>query len=427
MPLSDKAKLIQRLTKAAKDETRTPAARIVSARQLLRDTDFSQRSVRVAKHLGKLFMNDETQTPDIRKKASNLFQFCMDQRETAEQKNDADTITPAAPVNLGLDADIDEVLAARNKDVRSDPVAAKFIYFPRNDRNFLIQNFADLYDLLSVKTVQDLPESLFDGDPYNQLTEAAGRFHRTINPKWLSQYVAWKRAKFGDTIPPRESTYFTRFANEEEVQRWHALGTLVRFSDEPAGAELRKRELQTGTVKRWETSFLWNFWWQILLKNSTECYFMPADTPIQYLTEFPGVESKPVPQYSHVAKPQFDGERSLEVAAISPTIQPAAQVERVQLARPIGAPREICTFCNGLPEEVVPPHSCADYMTPASTVERAAVRTRRTVTPDTSHDERIKEKIVKAGFKDAIEGNRVRFDNQLITFSEWQKQHQDLM
>src|ERR1700691_5471062 len=203
MPLSDKAQLIQRLPKAAKDEAKSPAARIASARQLLRDTDFSQRSVRVAKHLGKLFMNDETQTPDIRKKASNLFQFCMDQRETAEQKNDADTITPAAPVNLGLDADIDEVLAGRNKDVRSDPVAAKFIYFPRNDRNFLIQNFADLYDLLSVKTVQDLPESLFDGDPYNQLTEAAGRFHRTINPKWLSQYVAWKRAKFGDRIPPR--------------------------------------------------------------------------------------------------------------------------------------------------------------------------------------------------------------------------------
>ena len=86
MPLSDKAKLIQRLTKGAKDEQKSPAARILSARQLLKETDFSQRSVRVAKHLGELFMNDETQTPDIRKKASNLFQFCLDERETDQDR-----------------------------------------------------------------------------------------------------------------------------------------------------------------------------------------------------------------------------------------------------------------------------------------------------------------------------------------------------
>src|ERR1700678_2437847 len=137
MPLSDKAKLIQRLTKAAKDEAKSPAARIASARQLLRDTDFSQRSVRVAKHLGKLFMNDETQTPDVRKKASNLFQFCLDERESDEQKGEADAVTPVAPVNLGLDASVEEALAIRNKNVRAE-IASKFIYFPRNDRNFLI-------------------------------------------------------------------------------------------------------------------------------------------------------------------------------------------------------------------------------------------------------------------------------------------------
>src|ERR1700721_2906640 len=121
MPLSDKAKLIQRLTKAAKDETRTPAARIVSARQLLWDTDFSQRSVRVAKHLGKLFMNDETQTPDIRKKASNLFQFCMDQRETDQETKGAE-IDPTALENLDLNMSISAALIGRNKNFREPPI-----------------------------------------------------------------------------------------------------------------------------------------------------------------------------------------------------------------------------------------------------------------------------------------------------------------
>jgi hypothetical protein len=150
---------------------------------------------------------------------------------------------------------------------------------------------------------------------------------------------------------------------------------------------------------------------------------MPADTPIQYLAEFPGIESKPVPQYSPAAKPQLNSERTAEVGTISPTIQPTAQVESVQLARPIGAPKEICTFCDGLPKEVVPPHDCRSYMAPVGTVDRAAARSRRTVTPNTSQDEKIKQRIRKLGYGDAIQGSQVLFDNVLISFREWERQN----
>jgi hypothetical protein len=291
-----------------------------------------------------------------------------------------------------------------------------------------------LYDLLSIKNVEDMPATLFDGDPFNELTAAAGRFHRTINPKYLSQFVAWKR-KLGDTIPPRESIYFRMFCHEEEVQRWHKLGTLPRVDDLPAGAELRKRLLRSGEIKRSEISWYWDLWWAILLKNSTECFFIPCDTPTQYEREFPGIESKPaLPEPPPTVKAQPKDDRSLEVTPVSPTIQPALVVQH---ARPAGAPKEVCSFCVGVPPEAVPPHRCSDYQGLAahedlfvdlnSMNNREAPRSRSAVAPIVSQDEKIKEKIVRAGFGDAIEGNRVRFDNQLITFSEWQKQHQHVV
>ena len=163
---------------------------------------------------------------------------------------------------------------------------------------------------------------------------------------------------------------------------------------------------------------------------------MPCDTPRQYLDEFPNIESKPaLPEPPPTVKAQPKDDRSLEVTPVSPTIQPAAPV--VRLARPLGAPKEVCSFCIGVPPECVPPHRCSDYQALAahkdlfvdldSMSNRQAPRSRASNAPIVAQDEKIKEKIIKAGFGDAIEGNRVRFDNQLITFSEWQKQHQHVV
>jgi hypothetical protein len=270
------------------------------------------------------------------------------------------------------------------------------------------------------------------------LTEAAGRFHRTINPKYLSQFVSWKRAKFGDTFPSRDSIYFWLFVNEEECRRWNKLGTINCPEEQPVGTELRKRLLRSGDMKRSEIPFSWDLWWQILLKKPDEVYWMPADTPNQYLTEFTGIELKPVaaaPLPAVKAKPA-----ELEPASIPQMAQPAPKIQRAIQLAPIGAPKEVCSFCFGVPPEAVPPHRCSDYQSLAqfkndyvdlnSMNNREASRSRDTAVQAANalnaQDEKIKEKIVKMGFGHAIQGNRVLFDNVLISFTEWQKHHEGI-
>ena len=426
---------IQKQRALVTDETRPPEARLNSARKLLRDFGHTVVNVKMSKRIAKLFLSDQAQSAEVRKRAGSLLEFAIKETETEEEQSEADTIK--APAILGLDSSAEEVLEVRNKDARFEPVANKFIYFPRNDRGYLMQNFADLYDLLGFAKTEDLPESLFD-DPYNQLTEAAGRFHRTINPKYLSQFVSWKRARFGDTFPPRDSIYFWLFVNEEECRRWNKLGTINCPEEQPVGTELRKRLLRSGDMKRSEIPFSWDLWWQILLKKPDEVYWMPADTPNQYLTEFTGIELKPVaaaPLPAVKAKPA-----ELEPASIPQMAQPAPKIQRAIQLAPIGAPKEVCSFCFGVPPEAVPPHRCSDYQSLAqfkndyvdlnSMNNREASRSRDTAVQAANalnaQDEKIKEKIVKMGFGHAIQGNRVLFDNVLISFTEWQKHHEGI-
>jgi hypothetical protein len=92
MAISDAAKEIRKLTATANDTARTPDVRLLAARKLLRDTGHSARSVRVAKRVAKLFMNDQNATAEQRKKAASLFEFVCDQRETEEDANAPESI-----------------------------------------------------------------------------------------------------------------------------------------------------------------------------------------------------------------------------------------------------------------------------------------------------------------------------------------------
>jgi hypothetical protein len=429
MPLSDKAKLIQRLTKAAKDEAKSPAARIASARQLLRDTDFSQRSVRVAKHLGKLFMNDETQTPDVRKKASNLFQFCLDERETDQETKGAE-IDPTALENLDLNMCISDALIRRNKDVRATPMPAKYIYFPRNDREYLILNFAGLFAFFGYSTAASIDESFFD-DPYNDLPDTGNRLQRSINPLFLKGYVEWKQAKFGDTIPDRTSSYFLRFCTNEQVRRWNKLGTLFVPAELAVGPELRRRQLQAHDVERWETPYLWALWHAIMLKRTGKYFLFSADTPREFMAEFPGIEKKPIlqeePQQPTNTPRRVESARAELPRAVSLVRSEAVvpKADPLALIRPAGAPKEICSYCAGAPPESVPPHSCLNYLVPVTSAEFAALQTPPVVAADNSQAERIKKRIREIGYGDAIsaDGKTVEFDCKQITFQQWENEN----
>src|SRR5271169_973075 len=86
MSLSDTAKEIRRLTQTAGDTERSADVRILAARKLLRVTTHSIRSVRVAKRISKLYMKDQEASAETRKKATSLFQFALDERESDDER-----------------------------------------------------------------------------------------------------------------------------------------------------------------------------------------------------------------------------------------------------------------------------------------------------------------------------------------------------
>src|SRR5580704_10823162 len=369
MPLSDKYKEIQRLTAIADDSGQPPESRILAARKLLRDTEHSLRSVRVAKRTAKLFTR-ETATHEIQKKAKSLLKYVADERESEQDKTEGGQ--PSIPENLNLETTLEEALPRRNKDARAVPMPSKFLYFPRGDRDYLIKNYADLCDIFGYTAAVEIDESFFE-DEYNKLPEAGSRFHRSLNPLWLKNYAEWKESKFGvDTIPDRQSVYFWMFVHDEEVRRWNKLGTLLTPEEQPVGAELRKRLLRSGEIKRSEISFLWALWWAVALKKADKWYAIRADTPIMYLHEFPGIERRKVSDEISAAKvtaTQRTPEKSFEITTTPMPVQQPRQP--AGFARPIGTPNEICSYCDGRPAEA-PPHDCLNYMIPVSYAEFVA-------------------------------------------------------
>jgi hypothetical protein len=101
------------------------------------------------------------------------------------------------------------------------------------------------------------------------------------------------------------------------------------------------------------------------------------------------------------------------------------KTDPLELSRPAGAPKEICSYCAGAPPESVPPHSCMNYLVPVTSAEFAALQTPRVVAADRSQNERIKKRICDKGYGDAIsaDGKTVEFDCRQITFQQWEKEN----
>ena len=89
---------IGKLRRYCNDSSHTPKNRILAARKLLRMTDYSARSVAIAKRVAKLFMHDELQIADIRKKATSLFEFAINPVETDKERDESDAINSTIAV-----------------------------------------------------------------------------------------------------------------------------------------------------------------------------------------------------------------------------------------------------------------------------------------------------------------------------------------
>ena len=425
MSANDKFSEVKKLREDAQDTTLAVELRLEKVKDLLKLLP-SGNNITLAKRYCKQLASVVGVPDETKKKiAKELGKIKGGHYTRAEPDDRSDT--EDAPVfnvveNLNLGSTLEEALAYRNKDVRANP-PAKFIYFPRDQRNYLTEHYADLYAPFGYKTtVAEIDESFFE-DEYNNLPAAGSQFHRSLNPAWLKAYVEWKREKFGDTLPSRQSIYFYMFCNEEEVRRWAKLGTLSTPSEQPIGGELRKRLLRSGEIKRWELPFLWNIHWALLLNRTGKYWVREGDIPIQCLIEFLGIE-----------KTQATGAETQDVRRkVLPPSSASTQPERsvnvtvnAVVGPRYGLPEEVCGYCRGFPKSEVPSHDCMVHMIPKDTADwlrvKPAASTQAVPDPEI---ERIKTRIRQQGYGDAIfsDGSGVEFDCRKISFQEWARQN----
>jgi hypothetical protein len=93
MPTTNEQIEIQKMTAIANNEEQKPEVRILAARRLLRYTTFSDRSVRVAKRVAKLYFTDEDVSSNVRAKAASLLEFVLNKPE--DDGSPLEVLTPA--------------------------------------------------------------------------------------------------------------------------------------------------------------------------------------------------------------------------------------------------------------------------------------------------------------------------------------------
>jgi hypothetical protein len=208
MPLTDAHKEIQKLTQAANDPGRSPAVRLLAARKLLRDTNFSARSVRVAKRVAKLFMHDEPIPADLCKKATSLLEFSVSKQESDEDR-DAQEVVPAVVVKPS-----------------DDPFAPEFWTIQHRNRGWDAEGIPPKKYILYHEPA-DLPEFGIPADPdlawtparAGQMleiqTDAGGLYYvwfgeisiggkyenKILNPRYVAAFKAWKSSPRGPVDP----------------------------------------------------------------------------------------------------------------------------------------------------------------------------------------------------------------------------------
>jgi hypothetical protein len=222
MPLSAAQKEIQRLTQAANDPERTPAVRLLAARKLLRDTNHSARSLRVAKRVAKLYLADETQSVEIRKKATSLLEFAVSKKESDEDREAPEEITPATIVKPSTDPWAPEfwTIQKRNRGWDAEPVPKKYI---------LYHEPADLPEF-GIPADPDLawkPE--YAGQMLECPTDAGGLYYvwfgehtiggkhqnMILNPRYVAAFKAWKSSP-REPLDPRITEPWKRIFEYED-------------------------------------------------------------------------------------------------------------------------------------------------------------------------------------------------------------------
>ena len=223
MPLTNAQKEIQRLTQAANDPERSPAVRLLAARKLLRDTNFSARSTRVAKRVAKLFFADESQSAEIRKKAASLLEFAVSKKESDEDREAPDAVVPAAPsasiapLARGVQDTLIQYNAIKNRVQTPErlnigwdvlPVPKKFIayYEPADLPAFGLPAAPEFAwsPERALETVEWTDESGIYYVKYSPVkpVKDKGLYNLILNPRYVAAFKAWKSSP-REPVDPR--------------------------------------------------------------------------------------------------------------------------------------------------------------------------------------------------------------------------------
>src|ERR1700733_6829436 len=134
MALSDEHQIMHDLIRTAEDIGKPPKIRIKAAKKRLKDSldksgKFSGDAVRLGRRIAKLFMADEAVSAEVRQKATKLYQYIIDQRETDEDDDtEPDESSIAEKIKLSTTGN-PQTLEERNAGWDSEPIPKKWLEY----------------------------------------------------------------------------------------------------------------------------------------------------------------------------------------------------------------------------------------------------------------------------------------------------------
>jgi hypothetical protein len=198
MPITHEQEEIQKMTAIANNDEQKPEVRILAARRLLRKTEFSSRSIRVAKRIAKLFFTNEDVSSDVRAKAASLLEFVLNKPE--DDGSPLEELTPVAPVNILQPKPLPPKLSVEELNIGWDhpQLPKKFIeyYEPADLPDFGIP--ADPgFTWLSYRDGSIREIATASGVYYAYSNEFwfsfdGPRINRVLNPKYIDAYASWQ-------------------------------------------------------------------------------------------------------------------------------------------------------------------------------------------------------------------------------------------
>lgn len=198
MPTNDIQKEIIKMTAISDNEELLPDTRLNAARRLLRFTNFSARSIRVAKRTAKQYFNDENASTDVRRKAASLLEFVLS--KPADDGTPLEPLVAPAPISVPQAKPLPPRLTVAEVNVGWDhpQQPKKFIeyYKPEDLPAFGIPAdpaFGKWSVRESIKEVQtDSGVYYAFRDEFAFPWSHSGPNTRVLNPRYIAAYESWK-------------------------------------------------------------------------------------------------------------------------------------------------------------------------------------------------------------------------------------------